>query len=146
MNEKGKGKISKGRADVPRLHSGVALLKKEEKEGQIPTCGICMEPFQSTHSPVAAARSANSSSRLQFGTFLPCPSSHGYCIACLNGYINSKLDPDGKGSGNLNAVVFPIRCPECLITDWPQGIPDTVAERVLSEKGMTLWVSASPSA
>ena len=145
MNEKGKGKISKGRADDPRLHSGVALLKKEEKEGQIPTCGICMEPFQPTHSPVAAARSANSSSRLQFGTFLPCPSSHGYCIACLNGYINSKLDPDGTGVARQSTVVFPIRCPECPVAEWPQGIPDALAERVLSEKGMALWVSSGRS-
>ncbi|RPD65724.1 hypothetical protein L226DRAFT_501257 [Lentinus tigrinus ALCF2SS1-7] len=137
MNEKGKGK---GQARVPSL--GAAPIKKEEKSQQLPdqsTCGICMESFQSTHSPVAAAKSANSSSRLQFGTYLPCPQSHGYCISCLNGYIHSKLDPDGIGAASQSTVVFPIRCPECPVAEWPQGIPDALAERVLSEKGMTLW-------
>ncbi len=140
MNEKGKGK---GQAGVP--HAGAPVKKEEGSEIQLPslqpTCGICMEPFQATHSPVAAARSANSSSRLQFGTHLPCPSSHGYCISCLNGYINSKLDPDGTGIASQSTVVFPIRCPECPIAEWPEGISDALAERVLSEKGMTLWVS-----
>lgn len=100
-----------------------------------------MEPFQATYSPAAAARSANSSSRLQFGTSLPCPMSHSYCISCLTGYINSKLDPEGNGSvGSQNAVVFPIRCPECPVAEWPEGIPDEIAQRVLSEKSMVLWV------
>ncbi|RDX54728.1 hypothetical protein OH76DRAFT_1398118 [Lentinus brumalis] len=138
MNEKGKGK---GQAGVP--HAGAPVKKETGTESQLPslqpTCGICMEPFQATHSPVAAARSANSSSRLQFGTHLPCPSSHGYCISCLNGYINSKLDPDGTGIASQSTVVFPIRCPECPIAEWPEGIADALAERVLSEKGMTLW-------
>ncbi|KAI0777234.1 hypothetical protein BD413DRAFT_601706 [Trametes elegans] len=104
-----------------------------------PTCGICMEPLQPTHSPVAAARCANSSSRLQFGTYLPCPQSHAYCISCLNGYIASKLDPEGNGGASQSTVVFPIRCPECPVTEWPEGIPDAIAKRVLSEKTMVLW-------
>ncbi|KAI0702061.1 hypothetical protein C8T65DRAFT_719286 [Cerioporus squamosus] len=116
MNDKGKGK-----AKLVCLTLGRSRLQ--------PTCGICMEPFQVTHSPVAAARSANSSSRLQFGTHLAMP-----FIARL-----FKLDPDGTGVASQSTVVFPIRCPECPIAEWPEGIPDALAERVLSEKGMTLW-------
>lgn len=143
MNEKGKGKApsqskGKGFAITPSV-------KQEEVSAKLhPTCGICIEPFHATYSPAAAVQSANSSGRMQFGTHLPCPQSHGYCISCLNSYINSKLDPDGSGASNPNSVVFPIRCPECPVNDWPQGIPNEVAERVLTEKGMTLWVSAFP--
>ncbi|KAI0674525.1 hypothetical protein C8Q78DRAFT_1015358 [Trametes maxima] len=139
LNAKGKGKGRQDAAPPPYYESHV---KKEEmtSPGLYPICGICMEPFQATHSPAAAARTANSSSRLQFGTYLPCPREHAYCISCLNGYIHSKLDPEGNGTGtSLNAVVFPIRCPECSLAEWPAGIPDVVAERVLSEKGMVLW-------
>ncbi|KAI0371250.1 hypothetical protein BV20DRAFT_965420 [Pilatotrama ljubarskyi] len=146
LNDKGKGKHARPHKGKDREHllpppPYQEHIKKEEDSapGLYPTCGICMEPFQATHSPVAAARSANSSARLQFGTYLPCPMSHAYCISCLNGYINSKLDPEGNGGPSQNAVVFPIRCPECPVTEWPEGIPDEVAERVMSEKGMVLW-------
>ncbi|KAI0765331.1 hypothetical protein C8Q74DRAFT_1287700 [Fomes fomentarius] len=137
MNAKGKGKPKKKGQAIPSYEPGPTL--KKEDGAPTPTCGICMETFQATHSPVAASRSANSSSRLQFGTYLPCPRSHGYCHSCLNGYINSKLDPDGTGVGSQSNVVFPIRCPECSIAEWPDGIPNGIAERVLSEKGMNLW-------
>ncbi|KAI0360484.1 hypothetical protein OH77DRAFT_1501240 [Trametes cingulata] len=146
MNAKGKSKLSappkgKGREDLLPPPPYQEHIKEEEGTSPrlYPTCGICMEPFQATYSPVAAARSANSSARLQFGTHLPCPMSHAYCISCLNGYINSKLDPEGNGGPSQNTVVFPIRCPECPVAEWPEGIPDEVAERVLSEKGMVLW-------
>ncbi|OSD08736.1 hypothetical protein PYCCODRAFT_1455722 [Trametes coccinea BRFM310] len=150
LNDKGKGK-GKGKGNVSvKMEvdhhapppSYMETIKREDSCSTLyPICGICMEPFQVTHSPVAAARSANSSSRLQFGTRLPCPRSHAYCISCLNGYIHSKLDPDGTGMVNQTAVIFPIRCPECSIAEWPEGIPDEVAGRVLSEKGMVLWHS-----
>ena len=147
INDKGKGKGSstgtfKGKDVVSA--GGMGIKKEESPSPNLhPMCGICMEPFHATYSPVAAARSANSSDRLQFGTTLPCPQSHGYCISCLTGYINSKLDPDGTGTGNPNTVVFPIRCPECLVSAWPEGISDDVASRVLSQKALTLWVGSS---
>ena len=142
MNDKGKGKVATPSVNKGKVHPLHRSIKKEDDgpTNSYPTCGICLEPFQATHSPVSAARSANSSARLPFGTKLPCPRSHGYCIACLNTYITPKLDPEGTGVGNMTAVIFPIRCPECPAADWPQGLPDTVAERVLSEKGMILWV------
>lgn len=105
-----------------------------------PVCGICLEPFQVTHSPIKAVLSANSSTRLPFGLRLPCPSEHAYCIACLSSYIQSKLDPEGDGGGSSGTAVFPIRCPECSPTEWIDGIPDNVADRILGEKGMVLWV------
>lgn len=100
-----------------------------------------MEPFQSTNSPVAATTTATSHDRVAFGLFLPCPGSHGYCISCLSTYITSKLDPDEDGGGRMDIVVFPLLCPECSSQEWPQGIEDGVAKRVLSEKAMELWVS-----
>ncbi|KAI8986715.1 hypothetical protein BD414DRAFT_486849 [Trametes punicea] len=136
LNEKGKGKPLVSIA--PPSYDDI-VHKETASNDPYPTCGICMEPFQETYSPVTAARSANSSARLQFGTRLPCPGSHSYCISCLNSYIHSKLDPDGMRSMGHDAVVFPIRCPECPITQWPEGITDAVAEKVLSEKGMVLW-------
>ena len=147
MNEKGKGKyIRPGpKVEGPRHPShgdGKAVNREKAPAALHPVCGICMEPFQATHSPSAAIRSANSSARMQFGIRLTCPQSHGYCISCLNSYINSKLDPDGTGLGNPNAVVFPIRCPECPVNEWPEGLSDEVAEKVLTDKGMTLWVSS----
>lgn len=99
-----------------------------------------METFKATHSPIAAAQSANSSSKLPFGLYLPCPKSHPYCAGCLQSYIMTKLDPEGDGSGNPSMVVFPLRCPECSLSEWADGIPDDVAARVLSEKNMTTWV------
>ncbi|KAF9459774.1 hypothetical protein BDZ94DRAFT_995454 [Collybia nuda] len=104
-----------------------------------PTCGICLEPFKVAHSPFNASVSANSSSRLPFGLRLPCPCEHSYCISCLTTYIQSKLDPEGIGSGKSAAIVFPIRCPECLLNDWPGGMTDDVAERILGENGMVQW-------
>ncbi|KAM5533573.1 hypothetical protein V8D89_012789 [Ganoderma adspersum] len=137
MNEKGKGKAP---PHSKEKRFAAPSVKQEADAAKLhPICGVCMEPFQATYSPAAAIQSANSSGRMQFGTHLPCPQSHGYCISCLDSYINSKLDPDGSGASNPNAVVFPIRCPECPVNDWPQGIPNEVAERVLTEKGMTLW-------
>ncbi|KAI0827131.1 hypothetical protein BC628DRAFT_1409914 [Trametes gibbosa] len=139
LNDKGKGK-GKATYNLPPPYYQVATNTEEcARQDPYPICGICMEPFQATYSPAAAARSANSSSCLQFGTHLPCPKLHAYCISCLNGYIHSKLDPEGEGVGNPNMVVFPIRCPECPVSEWPAGIPDTIAERVLSDKGLVLW-------
>ncbi|KAF7979604.1 hypothetical protein HWV62_26402 [Athelia sp. TMB] len=53
--------------------------------------------------------------------------------------LPSKLDPDGQGHAKDTHVVFPIRCPECPADKWPQGIPDTVATKVLAKDVMELW-------
>ncbi|KZT10255.1 uncharacterized protein LAESUDRAFT_672944 [Laetiporus sulphureus 93-53] len=104
-----------------------------------PTCGICLETFRATHSPLKASASANSSSRLPFGLRLPCPGSHAYCLDCLSKHIRSKLDPNDDNSGNPETVVFPIRCPECSLTEWADGIPDEIAERILPQTDMVMW-------
>ncbi|KAJ7598759.1 hypothetical protein C8J56DRAFT_814955 [Mycena floridula] len=129
-NVKGKGK-SKAAAAISD--------KKEKFNGPYQKCGICLEPFQVTNNPVRAAVSANVSARIPFGLCLPCPKEHSYCVDCLSTYIQSKIDPNGKGEGSLAAVVFPIPCPECKLLDWPKGIEVDVAERVLTEKGMISW-------
>ncbi|KAI6158108.1 hypothetical protein BKA82DRAFT_996490 [Pisolithus tinctorius] len=104
-----------------------------------PCCGICFEPFQATHSPMAASKTATSSSHLNYGFRLPCPEEHPYCQPCLAHYIMSKLAPEGNYNGVLETVVFPIKCPECHQGTWEEGISDEVAERILSEKDMVLW-------
>ncbi|KAL1746746.1 hypothetical protein HDZ31DRAFT_33531 [Schizophyllum fasciatum] len=134
-NDKGKGK-AKGKA--------IAVKTEVEYYAHVPdgapTCGICLDVFQLTHSPINASASANSSTKLPFGIRLPCPGAHAYCIDCLNSHIKSKLDPNNDGTGaGPSAVVFPIRCPECALEDWPSGITDDVARRVLSEKGLVMW-------
>ncbi|KAJ7151190.1 hypothetical protein C8R46DRAFT_1008020 [Mycena filopes] len=118
-------------------------VKQEDMDGIVEasayaTCGICMDAFQPTYSPYTASLSANSSNRLQFGLRLPCPQQHGYCVGCLISYIESKLDPEGKG-GNSGIIVFPIRCPECPVTDYIDGIADEIAARVLGPEKMVLW-------
>ncbi|KAI6021711.1 hypothetical protein BKA83DRAFT_610824 [Pisolithus microcarpus] len=95
------------------------------------SCGICFEPFQATHSPMAASKTATSSSRLNFGLHLPCPEEHAYCQPCLSHYIMSKLDPDDNHNGVLQT-----RCHQGV---WEEGISDEVAGRILSEKDMALW-------
>ncbi|KAF5383165.1 hypothetical protein D9615_004990 [Tricholomella constricta] len=104
-----------------------------------PTCGICMESFIMTYSPISATLSANSSNKLPYGLRLPCPQDHAYCISCMTSYIQNKLDPDGTGAGKSSAVVFPIRCPECPLGEWPGGIEDEIAQRVLEKGGMVDW-------
>ena len=106
-----------------------------------PTCGICEDHFQETYSPVSASLTANSSTHLPFGLRLPCPNKHSYCIACLSQYIVSKLDPNGTGRAPEEQIVFPIRCPECPSDEWVNGIQDDIAERILTEDKITLWVS-----
>ncbi|KAF8067842.1 hypothetical protein FPV67DRAFT_1626064 [Lyophyllum atratum] len=134
---------------VPVANSGKTNAKgKGQEAGEnassfanipYPTCGICLDSFISTHSPISAALSANSSNRLPFGLRLPCPKDHAYCISCFTSYIQNKLDPDGRGLGKSSAIVFPIRCPECILGEWPNGIEDEVAKRVLGEDGMVQW-------
>jgi hypothetical protein len=51
------------------------------------------------------------------------------------------LDPEGSGIGKAGAAVFPIRCPECPLNTWVDGIQDDVAERILDRQGMVQWVS-----
>ncbi|KAJ7857297.1 hypothetical protein B0H14DRAFT_2751532 [Mycena olivaceomarginata] len=132
LNEKGKGKFESN------SHSGVeqeepvnkddVKIKQEDTEGTIAapyaTCGICMDAFQPTYSPYTASLSANSTHT---------------AVGCLTSYIESKLDPDGNGSGNSGIIVFPIRCPECPITDFMDGIADEIAARVLGPEKMVLW-------
>lgn len=109
--------------------------------GPYPTCGICGDIFQDTYSPIAATITPNSSKRLPFGLRLPCPGRHPYCVNCLSQYIMSKLDPDGNGGAKDRIVAFPIRCPECPVNHWVEGIPDTVATKVLAKDAIELWVS-----
>lgn len=78
---------------------------------------------------------------LPFGMEVPCPGKHKYCGGCLTSYIRTKLDPNDVGQATVEAIVFPIKCPECTVEAWPAGITESVAERVLSEKTMQLWVS-----
>ena len=118
------------------------IISKDDKPlaRGFPACGICGDTFHETNSPISASLSANSSSRLPFGLRLPCPNQHPYCISCLSQYILTKLDPNGNGGGCVESVVFPIPCPECPIDQWVHGIEDEVAEKILGEKGMILWV------
>lgn len=108
-------------------------------------CDICFEPFQVTHSPISAALTANSSSKLQFGLRLPCPGQHPYCISCLAEYIKGKLDPSGTGDMSTHIIVFPIRCPGCPIAHWEDGVQDDVAVKVLDAESMSVWVHPIPS-
>ncbi|KAI5834944.1 hypothetical protein K523DRAFT_360231 [Schizophyllum commune Tattone D] len=134
-NDKGKGRAN-GKAPEVKMEMKAIV----DIPNGAPICGICLDVFQLTHSPIKAAASANSSSKLPFGLRLPCPSGHSYCIDCLSSHIKSKLDPSGDGTGaGPSAIVFPIRCPECSPEEWPTGITDDVAQRVLSEKGMVMW-------
>ncbi|KAA1473977.1 hypothetical protein DENSPDRAFT_840520 [Dentipellis sp. KUC8613] len=140
-NSKGKGK-GKGKApSYEQVMDSQSQTNDNQDSPSSPyeTCGICLEPFQPTHSPSTATRSANSSNRVQFGLRLPCPGEHGYCISCMQSYIRSRLDPNDDGSASADAIVFPIPCPECRLADWPNGIQDPVAERVLEDKMIDLW-------
>ena len=110
------------------------------KPNPCPTCDICFEPFQVTHSPISAALTANSSTKLPFGLRLPCPGKHPYCISCLTEYINGKIDPSGNGEMNTHILVFPIPCPGCPIAQWGSGIQDEVAEKVLDRESLGVWV------
>lgn len=105
-----------------------------------PTCGICFEPFRATYSPLLATLTATSSTKLPFGLHLSCPEKHSYCISCLTEYIKQKLDPTGTGEIDTSTTVFPIRCPECPITQWEAGIQDNIAEKVLDAESMNVWV------
>ncbi|KAJ7755328.1 hypothetical protein DFH07DRAFT_743267 [Mycena maculata] len=139
LNEKGKGKFQiKSRADTP-----IKLEEFEQNKGVLTnpyaTCGICMDAFQPTYSPYAASISANSSSRIQFGLRLSCPQQHAYCVGCLTSYIESKLDPEGKGGNSGVIASFPVRCPECPVTDYIDGISDDISERILGTEKMVLW-------
>ena len=99
-----------------------------------------MDPFKPTNNPLSVSLMANSSSRLPFGLLLPCPKSHAYCLQCITNHIISKLDPKGDGTGNPG-VVFPVRCLECSLDKWPDGIPDDTAAKVLDAEYMNIWVS-----
>ena len=101
------------------------------------SCGICREPFQETFSPISASLSANSSSQLSFGLRLPCPRLHTYCISCLSSYIHHKIESDDESQDKM---AFPIRCPECPVAEWVDGIPDEVAQKILDEKSLLIWV------
>ncbi|KAH8101927.1 hypothetical protein BXZ70DRAFT_932499 [Cristinia sonorae] len=146
LNDKGKGKRvardnEKGTSRTKGILDAGKVKEEEDTKDNIPlpVCGICMDSFRATYSPVNAAKSANSSNRLPFGLHIPCSQSHPYCLDCLTRYIRTKLDPNGDGSGSTNAVVFPIPCPGCTVVEWSDGISDEVASRVLSEKEMTIW-------
>ena len=121
-------------------HELTDLSSEYSKSNPYPMCEICFEPFQATHSPISAALTANSSAKLPFGLRLPCPGKHPYCISCLTEYINGKLDPSGNGDMSTHILVFPIRCPGCPIADWESGIQDDVAEKVLDQESLGVWV------
>ncbi|PCH44865.1 hypothetical protein WOLCODRAFT_78291 [Wolfiporia cocos MD-104 SS10] len=139
LNNKGKATGKSRQPPVIAANNDSIYKGSEVRASPYLTCGICMESFQATYSPLAASRSANSSLRLPYGMRLPCPGNHGYCLGCLSAYIRNKLDPDGDSTFNPDMVVFPVRCPECSVAEWPSGISDDVAERILEEKGMVLW-------
>ena len=104
------------------------------------TCGICGDTFEDVHSPITALLSANSSKSLPFGLHLPCLKQHAYCVGCFSQYILSKLDPDGTAGAPEDQTIFPIRCPECPSDEWVDGVPDDIAENILTEDGVVLWV------
>ncbi|KIM74131.1 hypothetical protein PILCRDRAFT_828552 [Piloderma croceum F 1598] len=134
-NSKGKGKmVLHNIDDQPEQAQSIV----EDVPIALPyfSCGICREPFQETFSPISASLSANSSSRLSFGLRLPCPRLHTYCISCLSSYIHHKIEPDGESQ---DTMAFPIRCPECPVTEWVDGIPDDVAQKILDEKSLLIW-------
>ncbi|KZP08734.1 hypothetical protein FIBSPDRAFT_802690 [Athelia psychrophila] len=137
-NSKGKGKRKETLVDSEFL-SDAPTKKRRLLTGPYSTCGICGDVFQHTYSPMTAAQTANSSKRLPFGLRLPCPGKHPYCMNCLSQYISSKLDPDGQGGVKDGRIVFPIRCPECPADKWPEGIPDTIAVKVLTKDTADLW-------
>ncbi|KAI0084695.1 hypothetical protein BDY19DRAFT_969625 [Irpex rosettiformis] len=150
-NEKGKGKAPglpakpdiRPKKQVKVEEEDVLMEFVEPQQFKLvhPTCGICLEEFQLVHSPINASNvhKAASSTKLPFGLQIPCPGNHPYCQACLTQYIRSKVDPSNDGSGNIDTIVFPIRCPGCPITTWKVGITDDIAARVLSEKAMVTW-------
>ncbi|KAH7882297.1 hypothetical protein F5I97DRAFT_1817067 [Phlebopus sp. FC_14] len=137
----GKGKQNVKREDPQDVYVSDDEDTKPGSFNSYPNCGICFEAFQVTHSPVTASQTATSSNRLPFGLYLPCPNSHAYCQSCLAAYVQSKIDPVGGNGGSPEMVVFPIKCPECPADVWTEGIPDDVAERILSEKNMVIWHS-----
>jgi hypothetical protein len=103
------------------------------------TCGICGDDFKCAHPPVSATPSADSFC-LSDGLRLPCPNQHSYCFGCLSQYIKCKLDPDETGKASEEHIVFPLRCPECPLDQWAEGIQDDVAETTLSKDTIKLWV------
>ncbi|KZP22010.1 hypothetical protein FIBSPDRAFT_787821 [Athelia psychrophila] len=143
-NSKGKGK-GKGKAvylDSPVAGTADTTPPNNASDASAtpyPSCGICGDIFQDTYSPMSAAQTANSPKHLSFGLRLPCPGEHPYCVDCISQYISSKLDPDGNGGAKDGRVVFPIRCPECPVDKWTEGIPDTVATKVLAKDILDLW-------
>jgi hypothetical protein len=108
---------------------------------QFPSCGICGDIFRNTRDPFSASQTPSSSSNHAYGLCLPCPNQHAYCLSCLTSYIHVKLDPKRDGGGVMENIVFPITCPECPAGTWKDGIEDEVAQRILGDKGMVLWVS-----
>ncbi|KAK4705859.1 hypothetical protein P7C70_g352, partial [Phenoliferia sp. Uapishka_3] len=95
----------------------------------ITTCRICLEPCLLTANPFNAALTANSSDRVQFGLYC-CQkeNEHTYCISCLSGYIQSKIED------TVATTVFPIRCPECTFE-----LSDDLAARVLGQQNLEGW-------
>ncbi|KIM80225.1 hypothetical protein PILCRDRAFT_822749 [Piloderma croceum F 1598] len=144
-NKRGKDKMSASTSadDLSDCPPGPTLINPDPAaKGSVPrnpTCGICKDHFQETHSPLSASLSANSSTHLPFGLQLPCPNKHSYCVGCLSQYITSKLDPLGTGRAPEEQIVFPIRCPECPLNEWADGIQDDVAERILTKDRIALW-------
>lgn len=104
-------------------------------------CGICYDPIQLTHSPLKASEPPNTSAILPFGLSLSCPSAHTYCSHCLTTYIRGRIDPNKDGRGSSDAIVFPIMCPQCTAAEWPGGIGEDIANRILGGRDMDLWVS-----
>lgn len=102
-------------------------------------CGICYDPIQLTHSPLKASEPPNTSAILPFGLSLSCPSAHTYCSHCLTTYIRGRIDPNKDGRGSSDAIVFPIMCPQCTAAEWPGGIGEDIANRILGGRDMDLW-------
>lgn len=106
-------------------------------------CGICGDGLQQTNSALVDPQpSGNSSAETPLGICLPCPSRHTYCIGCLSQHIMSKLDPDSNGKAPERHIIFPIRCPDCDLDQWSDGIQKETAKLVLKTEDMVTWVRA----
>ena len=102
------------------------------------TCEICFESLLVTYSPISAA--------------ILLPSCHSVSVSCALGtpilrlvlgkYIKEKLYPSGTGDMNTHTLAFPIRCPDCPITQQREAlIRGGIAEKVSDREAISALVS-----
>ncbi|KAL8290135.1 hypothetical protein RQP46_003074 [Phenoliferia psychrophenolica] len=117
-NAKGKGPAIPAPAPAPR-----------PVDSNLVQCRICFDPCRLTAHPFNAALAATSSDRVAFGLLCgPRETNHTYCIGCLAGYIQSKIEDMTRDK------VFPISCPESTLE-----ITDDVAARILGPDNLEGW-------